>query len=116
MFKEQAYLLLKTGRRDQAIELLANHSGSNLVDVLKIASEFDVQSDDLWGEVLRNADGDTEKVKELLKYSDFYEKPDKFVDVMDEELCLEDIQGDLMGALQQIKAQENVLKCALYSC
>lgn len=45
----------------------------------------------MWGEVLRNADGDTEKVKELLKYSDFYEKPDKFVDVMDEELCLEDI-------------------------
>lgn len=48
-----------------------------------------------------------------MKYSDVYARPERFIEALDDDLTLGEVEEDIMGALDKLKSQENVLSCAL---
>ena len=48
-----------------------------------------------------------------MKYSDVYARPERFIEALDDDLTLGEVEEDIMGALHKLKSQEDVLSCAL---
>lgn len=61
MHKEEAYLLIKMGKKEEAIRVLIDHC-ENVSDVIDLAVEFNINDDLLWDEILLKSLGKTDKI------------------------------------------------------
>ncbi len=61
MHKERAYLLIKTGNKEEAIKVLIDEC-ENVSDVIEMAVLFNINDDLLWDEILLKSLGKTDKI------------------------------------------------------
>ena len=113
MYKECAFLHIKNGNTEEAVQLLIDHCCDNTKEVVDLAIQFNINSDSLWDKIIARSKGDAKKIKALFQYSDIYKDPKKFIDALDDDIEIEQIYEPLLDTINRLKLQKTVLKTAL---
>jgi len=103
MFKELAYLNIRTGNIKAAVNVLIENCGEDLASVVELAVAFDISDEILWNAILEKSVGSSKKICKLLRYAEVYSQPGKFIDAFDDDACLSDVQTSLIDMLQRLK-------------
>ena len=114
-----AYLLLTRNEEDdrtKAIENLKNHCQDDIENAISIAHQFDVfndkgQYESLWNRFINKANAKG-KPDILLKFSDAYEQPQKFVAELSKDTKLDDIYDNLIYGLEKVDQRTRVMNSA----
>ena len=62
MHKEQAYLYIKTGKIDDAVNVLVENCSDNMKEVVDLAVQFGINDKLLWESILAKASQDKDKI------------------------------------------------------
>ena len=62
LHREQAYLYFKTGKKDEAINVMIENCCDNLSGVISLAVKFDVGDQQLWDAILSKARDDNSRI------------------------------------------------------
>ena len=103
MFKELAYLKIKSGNTKAAVNILIENCGEDLASVVELAVAFDISDEILWNAILEKSMGSATKICKLLRYAEFYSQPGKFIDAFDDDACLSDVQAPLIDMFKRLK-------------
>ena len=115
MYKEQAYLNIKTGKIEEAVQILIDYCCDNLKEVVDLAVQFNISDDLLWDKIITKSKGDAKRVITLLQYSDVYKDPKRFIDALDDDTEIDQIYGPLQETFHRLKVQKVVLNSAISS-
>ena len=113
LHKEQAYLYIKIGKMDEAVNVLVENCGDNMKEVIDLAVKFDINDKLLWESILAKASQDNAKINQLLEYVDIYQQPNRFIEAYDDEMEIGEIRQPLMDTFQRIDIYKILLTSAV---
>ena len=113
MHKEQAYLYIKTGKTDDAVNVLVENCSDNMKEVVDLAVQFGINDKLLWESILAKASQDKDKISQLLEYVDVYQHPHRFIDAYDDDLEIGEIRQPLIDTFDRLESYTTLLTSAV---
>ena len=113
LHKEQAYLYIKTGKVDEAVNVLVENCSDNMKEVVDLAVQFGINDKLLWESILAKASQDKDKISQLLEYVDVYQHPSRFIDAYDDDLEIGEIRQPLIDTFDRLESYTTLLTSAV---
>lgn len=104
------------GEKEETVRLLieqVDKSNDNIKDVLDFAVEFKLDDEMLWNCIIDKCQGDLDKIKTVMQYSDIFTDPSRFIDALDDDVEISEIQDALTSSYSKLKGQTSLLESAL---
>jgi hypothetical protein len=102
LFVECAFLQIKAGNMEAAIDTLINQV-PDLRPILDLAVNYNISSPRLWEEIMVRCQTDTHKLKILLDYTSVHSEPWIFVEGFNDEEELGSVLDEVKGMFDREK-------------
>ncbi|CDW71200.1 vacuolar protein sorting-associated protein 41 homolog [Stylonychia lemnae] len=115
LFKEHAYLLMKTGNEPEAIRVLIDKC-HKVSEIIELSVRFNINVDNMWDQVLLKSLHKTDQINSLLHYVDQYSKPATILSLYDENVKVGQVRDSLIIAFRKMRLYKFLLRSALHIC
>jgi hypothetical protein len=80
-----------------------------------MAIQFGIDNEDMWDRILSKISGDPVKVGKLMKYSDVYAHPERFIAALPDDSTLSNVSQDVQTMYTRIDSIRRLLDSAVDS-